>query len=194
MLRIAKHSDQIKALVEELRKPLISAVPGIPASYENNNLEPVVIVKGGNAQQGTFVVKALVYAYGMWISPAFHLAVIRSFDALQTRRGSYLPLSADPLDSPDVRHAIERKAHALSVHAFESHRDYLENWVRTHPDIKDRASVIEQIEALEINDRTHVMVDYDLLFAVTGNARACHRMQAFAIERLGRSIGRNLYD
>lgn len=76
--------DQTQALVEEIRKPLNLGDAGIPASPKNNHLDPVVTVRGGIGQQGTFVVRELVYGYAMWISPAFHLAVIRTFDALVT--------------------------------------------------------------------------------------------------------------
>ncbi|WP_148089317.1 KilA-N domain-containing protein, partial [Acetobacter pasteurianus] len=60
---------QTKALIAE-----IQAEAGIPA---------LTSIKGGNAS-GTYAAKELVYAYAMWISPAFHLTVIRAFDALVT--------------------------------------------------------------------------------------------------------------
>lgn len=49
-------------------------------------IEPVKTVLGKGKNQGTFVVKELVYAYAMWISPRFHLQVIRAYDDLVNQR------------------------------------------------------------------------------------------------------------
>lgn len=53
------------------------------ADTQDLGIDPVNTVKGG-AQQGTYVVKELVYAYAMWVSPSFHLKVIRAYDAMVT--------------------------------------------------------------------------------------------------------------
>lgn len=62
-------NDQAKALIEEISSTDLHSIP-------------VKTVLGKGKAQGTYVCKELVYAYAMWISAKFHLAVIRAFDRL----------------------------------------------------------------------------------------------------------------
>ena len=64
--------QQTIELIEEL------PTPGIPGVEQN---QPVNVINGG-INRGTYVCKELVYAFAMWISPKFHLKVIRTFDTV----------------------------------------------------------------------------------------------------------------
>ncbi len=68
---------------EYLRRPETQALIAEIENTGNSNIKAVETRRGRNG--GTFVCHELVYAYAMWISPAFHLKVIRAFDLLNTR-------------------------------------------------------------------------------------------------------------
>ncbi len=72
-------TDNFKALVEELETAHICAVSA----------------EGGRAG-GTYVAKELVYAYAMWISPRFHLQVIRAYDVLVNQNVDPMAVLKDP--------------------------------------------------------------------------------------------------
>lgn len=62
--------EQTQALIEEINR--------------SSDMRNAFKTKQGGKDQGTYVSKELVYAYAMWISPKFNLAVIRAFDTMQT--------------------------------------------------------------------------------------------------------------
>lgn len=84
-------NDQTKALIAEIEKG------------ENSHLLATEVIKGRNG--GTYVCKELVYAYAMWISPKFHLAVIRAFD--QFAGGGNMMAAQQP--APAGQHAYDPK-------------------------------------------------------------------------------------
>jgi hypothetical protein len=87
-------NQQTNDLIAELGRQEGDA--GIPAS--------VVSMKGG-LHQGTYAAKELVYAYAMWISPKFHLEVIRTFDAIATGKHAPAPCKAKAEKPPVLQAA-----------------------------------------------------------------------------------------
>lgn len=102
---------QTQELIAELGPP---EIPG----------GPLAIVNDGR-NNGTFVTKELVYAYAMWISPAFHLKVIRAYDAMASKPPqalnpttlSRMQLIEMAMQAEQERLALEHKVEALAPKA-----------------------------------------------------------------------------
>ncbi|EPW3766570.1 KilA-N domain-containing protein [Vibrio fluvialis] len=63
-----------------------------------SDLSIAISTNRGGKNQGTWVCKELVYSYAMWISPKFHLNVIRAFDNMSTNKTPQLPSPIPPSD------------------------------------------------------------------------------------------------
>ena len=61
------------------------------AEIEKDNQHALKIIRGGNFQ-GTYACEELVIAYAMWISPKFHLIVLRAFLAMHRNQPQQLAL------------------------------------------------------------------------------------------------------
>lgn len=75
----AMHHQPAKFFANKGTQELVDELRGASPNSEN----PLKVVNDGR-NNGTWVAKELVYAYAMWISAAFHLKVIRAYDAMMT--------------------------------------------------------------------------------------------------------------
>ena len=79
---------------------LDTTVELIEAIKADSDSEPVKVIRG--TQGGTYVCEELVLSYAMWISPKFHLIVLRAFLAMhkaESQNANQIqPLADEPLN------------------------------------------------------------------------------------------------
>lgn len=73
----------------------------------------VETIRGGFGQ-GTYVSRELVFAYAMWISPSFHLKVIRTFDQVTRTPDKLSGMAADKMQAGVILLGFMRKELNLS--------------------------------------------------------------------------------
>lgn len=107
-------NQQTKELISEIE---IEGEVGIPTSV-------VKTVRGGRdlGIQGTYACEELMLAYAMWISPKFHLIVLRAFLNLHKKTTALLPNTITPEQQQAIQSAVQQAHHRTGLHWQEIYR------------------------------------------------------------------------
>ena len=106
-------------LSNQKTKELISEIEtdgkvGIPTSV-------VKTVRGGK-NPSTYACEELMLAYAMWISPKFHLIVLRAFLNLHKNSTALLPSTITPEQQQAIQSAVQQAHHRTGLHWQEIYR------------------------------------------------------------------------
>ena len=77
---------------------------------------------GGRGLRGTYACEELVLSYAMWISPKFHLIVLRAFLNLHKNSTALLPNTITPEQQQAIQSAVQQAHHRTGLHWQEIYR------------------------------------------------------------------------
>lgn len=77
---------------------------------------------GGRGLRGTYACEELVLSYAMWISPKFHLVVLRAFLNLHKKTTALLPNTITPEQQQAIQSAVQQAHHRTGLHWQEIYR------------------------------------------------------------------------
>lgn len=77
---------------------------------------------GGRGLRGTYACEELVLSYAMWISPKFHLIVLRAFLNLHKKTTALLPNTITPEQQQAIQSAVQQAHHKTGLHWQEIYR------------------------------------------------------------------------
>lgn len=139
-------NQQTKDLIAEIEKPINGASANLqtPAVWKIND--------GHN--NGTYVVKELVYSYAMWISAKFHLMVIRAYDSLVME----WMIGGKQTISPEQAGILYNIVH---TRAGDNKNTIVQMWSRLKNHFKYSASYRE-LRAIHFEDAKHYLEVMDL--------------------------------
>lgn len=144
-------TDQIKELISEIDH---SANLQSSENDHSSNMRSAVKVINGGDNRGTYVVKEIVYAYAMWISPKFHLMVIRAYDSLVME----WVLNGKQTISPEQAGVLYNIVH---TRAKGNKNLIVQMWSRLKNHFKYSASYRE-LRAIHFEDAKHYLEVMDL--------------------------------
>lgn len=90
------------------------------AEIEKETPNALKVIRG--AQGGTYACEELMLAYAMWISPKFHLVVLRAFLNLHKKTTALLPNTITPEQQQAIQSAVQQAHHRTGLHWQEIYR------------------------------------------------------------------------
>lgn len=90
------------------------------AEIEKETPNALKVIRG--TQGGTYACEELMLAYAMWISPKFHLIVLRAFLNLHKKSTALLPNTITPEQQQAIQSAVQQAHHRTGLHWQEIYR------------------------------------------------------------------------